>query len=52
MFREIELAKVPINNADVDFIVNEMELPRSQAERVLRENKGDLKATLQHLISV
>lgn len=48
----MELAKVPIKNEDVDFIVNEMELPRNQAERALRENKGDLKATLQHLISV
>merc|ERR1711997_467785 len=40
--REKELSKVKINTEDVDCIVNEMEIPRSKAERVLREYKGNV----------
>jgi len=47
--REKELSKVKINNTDVDYIVNEMEIPRTKAERVLREYKGNVVDALVFL---
>ncbi|XP_033725709.1 huntingtin-interacting protein K-like [Ylistrum balloti] len=47
--RERELAKVKINKEDVDIIVNEMEISAAQAERKLREFKGDLVSALVEL---
>ncbi|XP_072019785.1 huntingtin-interacting protein K-like [Amphiura filiformis] len=47
--RERELAKVVIKKADVDLIVHEMEIPRAEAERSLRENQGDLVQSLIQL---
>ncbi|XP_062511669.1 huntingtin-interacting protein K-like [Corticium candelabrum] len=44
--REKELSKVPINKEDVELIMNDLEMSRSQAERQLREHDGDLIATL------
>ncbi|ENN73160.1 huntingtin-interacting protein K [Dendroctonus ponderosae] len=40
--REKELLKVSIRKEDVDLIVREMEIPRSTAERTLRENHGNV----------
>lgn len=40
--KETELSRVKINKEDIDLIVNEMELTRSVAERVLREHKGNV----------
>jgi len=50
--REKDLENVKVQKEDIDIIVNELEISRTQAERALRENNGDLKATLKHLISV
>lgn len=47
--RERELAKVVIKKADVDLIVQEMEIARAEAERSLRENQGDLVQSLIQL---
>lgn len=47
--REKELAKVVIRKEDVDLIVEEMEIPRSAAERSLREHKGDVVEALVSL---
>ncbi|XP_046340429.1 huntingtin-interacting protein K-like [Haliotis rubra] len=44
--RERELSKVKINKDDVDLIVNEIEIGRIQAERVLREHKGNIVEAL------
>jgi len=40
--KEIELASVKINKEDIDLIVHEMEIPRTAAERALREHKGSV----------
>ncbi|XP_031559508.1 huntingtin-interacting protein K-like [Actinia tenebrosa] len=47
--REKELARVVIKKDDVDLIVDEMEIPRSVAERTLREHKGDVVEALAYL---
>ena len=44
--RERELAKVAIKKEDVDLIAEEMELPKSKAERTLREHKGNVTDAL------
>ncbi|XP_041458353.1 huntingtin-interacting protein K-like [Lytechinus pictus] len=49
--REKELAKVTIKKADVDLIIHEMEISRSEAERSLRENKGDPVQALLQLVN-
>ncbi|GFZ09087.1 DNA-binding enhancer protein-like protein [Actinidia rufa] len=48
--REKELAAVKINAADVDIIVNELELDKKIAERTLREHKGDAVAAIRYLL--
>ncbi|KAJ0035811.1 huntingtin-interacting protein K [Pistacia vera] len=48
--REKELAAVKINAADVDIIVNELELDKKVAERTLREHKGDAVAAIRYLL--
>ncbi|XP_065830936.1 huntingtin-interacting protein K-like [Oscarella lobularis] len=48
--KEKQLAKVPIKKEDVEFIMNELELARHQAERSLREHAGDLHAALVALL--
>ncbi|CAF1045538.1 unnamed protein product [Didymodactylos carnosus] len=45
------LANVKIKKEDVDLIVQELELPRSRAEKTLRENRGDLIATMRALVN-
>ncbi|XP_022086314.1 huntingtin-interacting protein K-like [Acanthaster planci] len=47
--RERELAKVVIKKTDVDLIIQELEISRTEAERSLRENKGNLVESLIHL---
>ncbi|XP_002738855.1 huntingtin-interacting protein K-like [Saccoglossus kowalevskii] len=47
--REQELAKVKVRKEDVDLVVNEMEIPKFKAERILKEHNGDLVATLTAL---
>uniref|UniRef100_A0A0D3AFA3 Nascent polypeptide-associated complex subunit alpha-like UBA domain-containing protein n=1 Tax=Brassica oleracea var. oleracea TaxID=109376 RepID=A0A0D3AFA3_BRAOL len=49
--REKELASVKINAADVELIVNELELEKNVVERTLRENKGDAVAATMELLS-
>merc|ERR1711874_248639 len=44
--RERELAKVVISKDHVDLIMHEMELPKDQAERILREHGGDVVKAL------
>lgn len=44
--REKELAKVTIKKEDVELIMNEMEIPRSAAERSLREHMGNVVEAL------
>lgn len=46
---EKELAKVVIKKTDVDLIVNEMEITRTEAERSLRVNQGDVVRALMQL---
>jgi NACalpha-BTF3-like transcription factor len=40
--KETELLRIKVNKEDVDLIVNEMEISRTQAERMLRENRGNV----------
>ncbi|PVD36373.1 hypothetical protein C0Q70_03355 [Pomacea canaliculata] len=49
--KEKELSKVKINKDDVDLIVQEMEISRVKAERVLREHKGNVVEALTELIN-
>ncbi|XP_010546970.1 PREDICTED: huntingtin-interacting protein K [Tarenaya hassleriana] len=49
--REKELASVKINAADVEIIMNELELEKSVVERTLREHKGDAVAATRDLLS-
>ncbi|XP_045183842.1 huntingtin-interacting protein K-like [Mercenaria mercenaria] len=44
--KEKELSKVKISKEDVDLIVHEMEIPRTMAERKLREHKGNIVEAL------
>lgn len=44
--RRKELAKVTIKKEDVELIMNELDIPKSQAELTLRENEGDIVKAL------
>ncbi|MCL4134347.1 UNVERIFIED_CONTAM: hypothetical protein GTU68_061312 [Idotea baltica] len=46
MAKEKELAKVSIKKEDVELIVQELEIPKIKAEKVLREHQGNLIETL------
>lgn len=48
--RDRELAKVKIQQADIDRIVEELEIDTGVAERVLREAEGDLVRALLALV--
>ncbi|KAI8821415.1 CG9922-like protein [Fimicolochytrium jonesii] len=50
--REKELEKVVVAKEDIDVVMNEFQIPRLQAERALRENRGNLPDTLKALVSV
>jgi NACalpha-BTF3-like transcription factor len=49
--KQAELANVKIRKEDVELIIQEFELPRSKAEKTLRQNHGDIHATLKALIN-
>merc|ERR1712212_916496 len=49
--RERELAKVAVSKEDIDLIVNEMEVKKDRADRVLREHGGDVVSALTALIN-
>ena len=48
---ERELASVKVEEDHVRIIKNQFDMHQRQAERALKESKGDLKATIEHLIS-
>ncbi len=48
---QAELANVKIRKEDVELIVQELELPRSKAEKTLRQHHGDVIATLKALVN-
>ncbi|KAI8836915.1 hypothetical protein BJ741DRAFT_664382 [Chytriomyces cf. hyalinus JEL632] len=47
---ERELAKVAVKNEDVELIVAELELSKTAAEKLLRENGGSVDAALKAFI--
>jgi NACalpha-BTF3-like transcription factor len=49
--REKQLASVKVKKEDVELIVNEFEIPKTKAERVLKEHNADLVAALSALIN-
>ncbi|CAK9291075.1 unnamed protein product [Gordionus sp. m RMFG-2023] len=46
-----DLSKILIKKEDIDFLVNEMEITRSKAEKILMENKGELASTIEYLFN-
>ena len=40
-----------VRREDVDLIVQELDLPRSKAEKTLRQYRGDVIATLKALVN-
>ncbi|CAM6085480.1 unnamed protein product [Calypogeia fissa] len=49
--KELELSKVKINAADVDIMVEELELDRKVAEKRLREHMGDPVAAIRSFLA-
>ncbi|GAB0093525.1 huntingtin-interacting protein K [Sergentomyia squamirostris] len=49
MAKERELQKVQIKKEDVELIINEMQISRTNAEKTLREHRGDVVAALEAL---
>jgi NACalpha-BTF3-like transcription factor len=49
--REKLLASIKVKKEDVDLIVNEFEVPKLKAERVLKEQNADLVAALKYLLN-
>ena len=49
--REKMLATVKVKKEDVEIIVNEFEISKQKAERVLKEHNADLVAALSSLIN-
>jgi NACalpha-BTF3-like transcription factor len=49
--REKHLASIKVKKEDIEIIVNEFEIAKQRAERVLKENNGDLEAALSSLIN-
>lgn len=50
--KDKELAAVKVSANDIDLIAMEFELDKKRAERALRENRGDARATMEALLSV
>ncbi|KAJ3098888.1 hypothetical protein HDU97_003663 [Phlyctochytrium planicorne] len=50
--REKEAARVTVAKEDIELIVNELELSKSSAEKLLREHNGDLETALKAFIAV
>ncbi|XP_075145633.1 huntingtin-interacting protein K [Haematobia irritans] len=49
--KEMELQKVQVRKEDIELIMNEMLISRTQAEKVLREQRGDVVAALEAIIA-
>jgi NACalpha-BTF3-like transcription factor len=49
--REKQLASVKVKKEDVELILNEFEITKLKAERILKENNGDLSAAMKALIN-
>ncbi|XP_037952053.1 huntingtin-interacting protein K-like [Teleopsis dalmanni] len=49
--KEKELQKVHVKKEDIEIIMNEMLITKAQAEKVLREQSGDLVAALEAIIA-
>ncbi|KAJ3253691.1 hypothetical protein HDU77_004447 [Chytriomyces hyalinus] len=50
MNRERELAKVAVTGEDIELIVSELELSKTAAEKLLRENAGNVDSALRAFI--
>lgn len=50
--KEKELASVVIKKNDVELILNEAEISKIKAERILRENKGDSVEALRAILNI
>lgn len=48
--KEVELQKISIKKADIELIMQELEVSKEKAEKALRENKGDVVEALLYLI--
>eukprot|EP01119_Soliformovum_irregulare_P008272 TRINITY_DN213_c0_g1_i1.p2 TRINITY_DN213_c0_g1~~TRINITY_DN213_c0_g1_i1.p2 ORF type:complete len:111 (-),score=16.76 TRINITY_DN213_c0_g1_i1:36-368(-) len=46
-----ELAKVKVDDADINLLVEEFEIERSKAEHTLRKCQGDVTAAMQQLVN-
>jgi NACalpha-BTF3-like transcription factor len=49
--KEKQLASVKVKKEDVELILNEFEITKLKAERILKENNGDLSAAMKTLIN-
>jgi NACalpha-BTF3-like transcription factor len=49
--RDKELAKVKVTKEDIEYIVNELEVDKFRAERLLRESAGDPARTVKVFLS-
>uniref|UniRef100_A0A1A9W9F1 Nascent polypeptide-associated complex subunit alpha-like UBA domain-containing protein n=1 Tax=Glossina brevipalpis TaxID=37001 RepID=A0A1A9W9F1_9MUSC len=49
--KEKELQKVQVKKEDIELIMNEMLITKTQAEKVLREQRGDVVAALEAIIA-
>ncbi|EDW16885.1 huntingtin-interacting protein K [Drosophila mojavensis] len=49
--KEKELQKVQVKKEDIELIMNELLVTKAQAEKVLREQSGDVVAALEAIIS-
>ncbi|XP_067615137.1 huntingtin-interacting protein K [Eurosta solidaginis] len=49
--KEMELQKVHVKKEDIELIMSEMLITRTQAEKVLREQSGDVVAALEAIIA-
>lgn len=48
--RDKELAAVKVRQEDILIVSSELEIDKKSAEKRLRENKGDIKATLESFL--
>ncbi|KAI8059956.1 uncharacterized protein B0P05DRAFT_558210 [Gilbertella persicaria] len=48
---QLKTSNEPISKADVDMLMNEMQLAKTEAEQVLRNNKGDVVSALTYLVA-
>ncbi|XP_030370971.1 huntingtin-interacting protein K [Scaptodrosophila lebanonensis] len=49
--KEKELQKVQVKKEDIELIMNELLVSKAQAEKVLREQSGDVVAALEAIIN-